>query len=226
MRFARVLGVLVLALAIPACVTGHDARQVIKAEPDAVYSGFADAFSQGSMGGASQYSNLWHGGMQTLVEKPSGTAMDVVTKFDGKLATAVHFTFTSQNGGKATLVEADVSVDHAVMHEALAGTPMEAKGNLPDAAFAAGMQRLIAKYAARMEAGTPLNETSEGWMTAGGDPPPEFYEGMPEEQRAEIRRHDEERNEEAATAPAVDPDAAARAYLNGRGPSANVDRAR
>jgi hypothetical protein len=226
MRSTRVLAVLMLAVAIPACRTGHDARQVIKAEPAAVYAAFGDAFSQGAVGGASQYSNLWHGGMQTFVEKPSGTAMDVITKFDGKPATAVHFTFTPQNGGKATLVEADVTVDHAVMHDALAGTPMAAQGNLPDGAFVAGMQRLMSKYAVRMEAGMPLNDASEGWMTAGGDPPPEFYEGMPEEQRAQIQRDEQQRGEEAATAPAVDPDAAARAYLNDHGSSPNVQRAR
>lgn len=216
MAFNRVLAIAV-ALAIPSCRAGHDAQQLVKKDPPAVYAAFADTYSLGAMGGASQYSDLWHGGMQNFVEKTSDTTLDVVTKFDGKTATAVHFIFTPQDGGKTTLVEADVTVDQAVMHNALAGSAKANLGNLPESAFVAGMQRMLAKYARRIEEGAPLNDPGQGWMTGKVDPPPEFYEGMPEEQLAEIRRVQEEERQDAVTAPMVDPDAAARNYLNSQG---------
>jgi hypothetical protein len=215
----RSLALAFVALGLPGCRGGHDAEQLVRKDPATVYAAFADAFAQGSLGGASQYSDLWHGGMQTFVDKASPSVLDVATKFDGKTATSVHFTFTPQDGGKATMVDADVSVDRAVMQAGLAGAPKEALANLPESAFAAGMQRVMAKYANRIESGMPLNNANEGWMTGGGDPPPEFYEGMSEEQKAEIHQHDQEQREDAATAPMVDPEAASRAYLNGHSAS-------
>jgi hypothetical protein len=204
---------------IPACQGGHDASQLVKEQPSIVYAGFESAFSENSFGGAKQYSNLWHGGMQTFVEKTPGSKLDVVTKFDGETASEAHFTFTPADGGKATLVQADVNVDQDVMRKAFAGSERDGLGNLPKAAFAQGMQRLMAKYASRIESGMPLNLASEGWQTGGGEAPPQFYEGMPEDMRADIRRHDEEERQEASTAPMVDPNAEAQAYLHPSGPS-------
>ena len=208
----RVTAITLVALVISGCRRGHDAEQLVKKDPEAVYAAFADAFSESAVNGASQYSDLWHGGMQTFVDKSSRTALDVVTKFDGKTATAVHFTFTPQGEGKTTLVNADVSVDQAVMHNALAGTAKEPIGNLSEADFAAGMQRMLAKYASRIESGMPLNRASEGWMTGGGDPPQEFYEGMSESEKAEVQQHMQDDRQDAASAAMVDPDAAARNY--------------
>jgi hypothetical protein len=213
---AALIAVSALALASCGTGTGHDARQMVKEDPATVYKAFAGAFEEGAMGGASQYSNLWNGGFQIFVEKPSATKLDVVTKFDGETSSEVHFTFTPKDDGKATLVDADVAVNTAVMHNAFKDTPQQRLGDLPEAAFKLGMQRTMAKYAERIEAGMPLNSPGEGWQTAAAsEPPPEFYEGMSAEDRAEIRRHDEEEKQESASAPMVDPDAAARNYLAG-----------
>jgi hypothetical protein len=202
------------AVAVASCgAIGHDAEQLVKKDPSTVYQAFAGAFEEGAMGGASQYSNLWNGGYQVFVNKRSATKLDVVTKFDGKTSSEVHFTFTPKDGGKATLVDADVAVDTAVMRKAFVGTPKENLANIPEPAFKQGMQRMMAKYAERIEAGMPLNSSSEGWQTAAMDLPPEFYEGMSDEQRAAIRQHGEEERQDAASAPTLDPDAAAKNYL-------------
>jgi len=203
------------ALGIVGCKS-HDAQQFVKRDPGTVSSAFADAFSEGAMGGASQYSNLWHGGMQILVDKKSDQAVDMVTKFDGETASTVHFAFTPQEDGKATLVDADVSTNTSVMRKAFTGTPQERLADLPESAYVTGMQRLMAKYAERIEAGMPLNRADEGWQTEATEPPPEFYEGMPEDQLAEIRRHDEEERRDNAAQPMMDPNDAARRYLNGQ----------
>src|SRR5438270_5193867 len=92
----RSIAIALMALAVPGCRAGHDAEQLVRKDPATVYAAFADAYAQGSFGGASQYSNLWHGGMETFVDKTSPSALEVVTKFDGKTATSVHFTFTPQ----------------------------------------------------------------------------------------------------------------------------------
>jgi len=202
-------------LGLGGCKT-HDAQQLVKDDPATVSKAFADAFSEGAMGGASQYSNLWHGGMQTFVERQSDHALDVVTKFDGETASEVHFAFTPQDGGKATLVDADVSMNTAIMAKAFTGTPQERLAGLPEAAYVNGMQRLMAKYAERIEGDMPLSRPEEGWQTAAMEPPPEFYEGMPEAQLAEIRRHDQEERQDAAAQPMMNPNDAARRYMSGQ----------
>ena len=202
------------ALAVAGCGAGHDAEQLVKKDPAAVYDAFAGAFEQGAMGGATQYSNLWKGGFQILVNRTSASKLDVVTEFDGKMSSEAHFTFTPQDGGKATLVDADVAVDTAVMRNAFTGTPKESLANVPETAFKQAMQRMMAKYAERIEAGMPLATATEGWQTGAMDPPPEFYDGMSQEQLASVREHDEEERQESVTAPMVDPDAAANRYAS------------
>ena len=205
-----------VALGLSGCGGGGGA-QVVHKDPTTVATAFTAAFEQGAMGGASQFSDQWHGGMQTFVERTGDSKLDVITKFDNVTATAAHFIFTPADGGKATQVAATVSVDQAVMHKAFEGTPRAQVGALPQAAFDAGMRRQIAKYAERIEAGGPLNLASEGWMTGSGEPPEEFYEGMAPEMRAEVRQHDEEERMQNVTAPMVDPNADAARYMNGGG---------
>ena len=203
------------ALGIAGCKS-HDAQQLVKDDPSTVSKAFAEAFSEGAMGGASRYSNLWHGGMQTFVEKQSDDQLDVITKFDGKTASEVHFTFAPQDGGKATLVDADVSMNTAIMAKAFTGTPQERLAGLPEAAYVNGMQRMMSKYAQRIEGGMPLTRPEEGWQTAAMEPHPEFYEGMPEDQLAEIRRHDAEERQQAVSQPMMDPNEAAKRYMSGQ----------
>src|SRR6059058_5973498 len=152
---------------VAGCRGGHDAEQLVKKDPATVSGAFAEAFSHGAMGGAQQYSNLWNGGFQILVDQASPDRLDVVTRFDGKTSSEVHFTFTPKDGGKATLVDADVTVDTAVMRKAFTGTPQERLANVPEFAFAQGMQAMMAKYAERIESGTPVVRSSEGWQTSG-----------------------------------------------------------
>ena len=213
MRFRLFAVAALVAVATVGCRPEADARQVVQKDRDAVYSAFADAFSQGAVGGASQYSNLWNGGLQVVVEKTPTAKLKVITKFDGNVANEIHFTFTDEDGGKATLVRADVTVDREVVRKAFTDTPQGKLADLPASAYKVGMQKLMAKYASRIEAGTPLNVPEEGWMTSASEPPPEFYEGMPEDMRATVRQHEEERRLEAAAAPMIDPDAASRQFL-------------
>lgn len=214
MRIHRRMVILIgmLALAVAGCrgvnASNGGIEQLVKEDQATVYAAFTEAFSEGALGGASQYSNLWNGGMQTFVEKASDTKLSVTTKFNGQTATAVHFTFKPENSGRETLVTASVMVDQAVMRTAFAGTPKEEVGELSESAQAIGLQRLMVKYAQRIENSMPMNVPSEGWQTSGTGPPPEFYEGMPEDMVADIRRHDEAERQRASSAPMVDPNAA------------------
>jgi len=194
---------------------GSDAEQLIHKDPATVRDAFADAFAQGAMGGASQYSDLWHGGFQILVDKAGTDKLNVVTKFDGATSSEVHFTFTPKDGGQATLVDADVTVDSDVMHKAFEGTPKAQLGNLPRIAFVAGMQKMMEKYGERIENGMPLATASEGWQTGPmGSPPPEFYEGMPADQLAEVRAEEQREHQREVAKPMMDPNADANRYLN------------
>ena len=74
----------------------------------------------------------------------------------------------------------------------------------------------MAKYAERIEGDMPLSRPEEGWQTAAMEPPPEFYEGIPEDQLAEIRRHDQEERQDAAAQPMMNPNDAARRYMSGQ----------
>jgi hypothetical protein len=194
---------------------GSTASQLIHKDPATVREAFADAFEQGAMGGASQYSDLWHGGFQILVDKSGADKLDVVTKFDGATSTEVHFTFTPKDNGAATLVNAEVSVDEAVMHKAFQGTSKENLGNLPKIAFVDGMQRMMQKYGERIENGMPVATASEGWQTGPmASPPPEFYEGMAPDQLAEVRAQEAREQQRSAAKPMNDPNADAQRYLN------------
>jgi hypothetical protein len=216
MALARIGALAAMVSAIAGCHPAHDASKVVKGDPSIVYAGFADAFSENAFGGASQYSELWHGGLQTDVERTSDSVLDVLTKFDGHTAVTAHLVFTPADGGKATLVEGDIDVDQAVVRKAFDGTPNERLGTAPKMAFAQGLQMLMTRYASHIETGTPLH--GEGSF-ASGEPPPEFYDGMPEDLKAEARRHDEQERQEAAAAPMTDPNADAERYLHPTGSS-------
>ena len=194
---------------------GSHASQLIHKDPQTVREAFADAFDQGAMGGASQYSDQWHGGFQILVDKSGSDKLDVVTKFDGETSSEVHFTFTPKDNGAATLVDAEVSVDEAVMHKAFDNTPKSQLGNLPKIAFVDGMQRMMQKYGERIEGGMPVTTASEGWQTGPmGSPPPEFYGGMPPDQLAAVRAEEQREHQRDAARPMTDPNADAQRYLH------------
>lgn len=207
MRTGLRLGITAALAALVAGCSAHDAEQVIRKDPGAVFDAFVDAFAASQAGSMTRFGPAAALGYEVKLDKTRDEKLDVTVLLNKAKASEVHFTFTPQNGGAETLVTADVAVDQAVMREAFAGTPQEKLSQVPDLAYRVGMQRMLKEWAERIEDGLPLAEGAESWMEPEHEPSPAMA--------AQERRWEEQERRQAATKPMVDPGADARKYLNG-----------
>jgi hypothetical protein len=192
-----------LALALSGCALGGaDATQVFHEKPDVVYDAFVTAWS------STNNDSIGEVPVEVETEKTPNQKLDVKVLINHEMATEVHFAFTPQKDGAETLVKANVSVDQAVMRKAFAGTESGARfANVPDFAYRMAMQRMLEKWASRVDSGMPM---TDGYATAFAKPSEVDPDYAVQESRYEQRR-----KQEKASEPMVDPDANARRYLNG-----------
>jgi hypothetical protein len=190
------------AMALSGCAMGGaDASQVFHEKPDVVYDAFVEAWS------STNNDSIGEVPVEVQTQKTANEKLDVKVLINQETATEAHFTFTPQKQGEETLVKASVSVDQAVMRKAFAGTGEGARfANVPDFAYRVAMQRMLKKWAGRLDSGMPM---TDGYATAFAKP----SELDPSYASAESR-YEQRRRQEKAVEPMVDPDANARRYLN------------
>jgi hypothetical protein len=200
----KLLGVAAAAaMALSGCAMGGaDASQVFHQKPDVVYDAFVEAWSSTNNDAIGEVP------IEVQTEKTEDKKLDVKVLINHETATEAHFTFTPQKDGAETLVKASVSVDQTVMRKAFAGTEAGARfANIPDFAYRMAMQRMLQKWAGRLDSGMPM---TDGYATAFAKP----SELDPSYANSESR-YEQRRKQEKASEPMVDPDANARRYLNG-----------
>lgn len=199
------------ALCLTGSIYGAKADQVVHKPPSLVRAAVSQAIADNREGTVSL-----EGGKPLAfalqLDTISDEEMVLRMMMNGKPGVETHLSFAPQNGGGDTLITAKVHTDHVVLREALAGTSKEKLGYAPDWVFNLTIRPLLQKFAEQVERG----EASQPMQNLASRADWEA-QLQPEQQRElqEWRQYD-------AARPMVDPNAAARDYVNGQG--ADVQR--
>ena len=187
--------------------SGHDAEQVVRNSPDAVYSAFSSAIGSGSASGTAEYGS-GKIAYEIEVKRETGKRIDLKLLLNKAEAGQAHFTFSPQNGGAETLVSGDVDVDQSVLRAAFADGPNGRIAEIPDFAYSLGMKKMLHDAGKRIESGMPL-----------GDPGKNLVEVLDQQGRQEAYETARAQEEQSyrmradVTKPMVDPNESARRYL-------------
>ena len=189
-------------------IYGADARQIVRKPPGVVRAAIGEAFA-----GPREASVTLEGGRPLAYalhsEHVADDALRVTLTMNGRQGAETLLSFAPADDGAATLITAKVDADGAVLREALAGTAQAKLGYAPDWVFNLTIRPLLRQLAAEIEGGAAVSDPLQG----GGSAQAAWEAQLaPEEQRAvqTWRQYD-------AARPAVDPDAAAREFMQGGG---------
>ncbi|HEX6740904.1 MAG TPA: hypothetical protein VF079_03805 [Sphingomicrobium sp.] len=195
------------ALALGGCsVGGHDAEQIVRKDPSTVYSAIDGAFSeiadQGNNGRAAEH------GQVTTIERVANKSLDLTVTIEGKQAMHMRFGVEPEKGGAETRLTGDWEIDQKVLRDAVRKEGGDvAMPTLPNFVLDAAMKKLLSEMGEKIEAGEPLDTSSHSFaMTSSPQSlPTSDYE----------RRYREQQAQRQASAPMMDPDAAARNFMGG-----------
>jgi len=189
--------VLLGAVCLFGSIYGADAEQVVHKPPSAVRSAVSQAIAN-ARNGTMELEGGQPLNYKLQTDRISDEEMVVTMVMNGKQGAETRLTFTPHNGGKDTLITARVHTDHAVLREALAGTSKQKLGYAPDWVFNLTIRPLLQKFAEQTERGEAMGS------------PGDWGAQLSPEQEREIQ----EWRQYKATRPTVDPNQAARNYLN------------
>ena len=194
-------------------IGGTDAEVTVHKSPQAVYAAVSDAFDQVEMSEVIPADDGGSVSLQVTVEREPGESLTSAVLVDGEEAARVEFTVSPADGGAATRLTGDIEVDQAVLHRHLADGPNQDVTRIPEFAFDMAMKAALRDMAEKIEAGMPI--ASPGQSLA--ELRMQHRQGTPSnvnEQMAQAgRRYAEQEKMRQATAPTLDPNAAAREYL-------------
>jgi len=186
-------------------VYGADARQVVHKDPDTVYAAVERSFDNMRPSGTTFFEGGAPIPYELKVERTPEQRLTVTLWFAGRQGATADFQFTPQDNGAATLITAKLHGDHGVLRQALAGTDKAKLAYAPDWMLNLTARPVLQQLAAQIEkgdgdAGVPGYQSEADWEAS-----------LPPDQQNQMqawRQYD-------ASRPTTDPDADARAYMNG-----------
>lgn len=194
------LGVGGAALTGGAIGGGHDAERMVARPPAEVYAAIASMSEEGVMErGAEEGSPA----MRFEVKKEPGKAVHYIFAIDGKTVGTVDLGVAPDKDGTASRLTADFELDQSALRKLDPGGPQDLP-NLPKGLITIALSEQLGEMAAKIEAGTPLERIGPDRLDAwngrgsGGGETQETASGPL-----------------GSTEPMVDPNEAARNYLNG-----------
>jgi hypothetical protein len=197
------LGVSGAALTGGAMGGGHDAERTVARPPAEVYAAIASMSQEGVLErGAEEGSPA----MRFEVKKEPGKAVHYILAIDGKTVGTVDLAVASEKDGAASLLTADFELDQAALKKLNKDGPDELP-NMPRGLLTLALSQQLGEMAAKIEAGAPLETFGPDdlgvWRSrgSGGGETQETASGPL-----------------GSTEPMVDPNEAARNYLNGGKP--------
>lgn len=202
------LGPLLLgAVCLTGSIYGANAEQVVHKPPSIVRAAVSQAIA-----------NAGHRTVQLEAGKPldiklqldriSDEQMLVTLMMNGKQGAETQLNFTPLDDGNATLITAKVQTHGAVLREALAGTSKEKLGYAPDWLFNLTIRPVLRELAAQVEQGGGVGDPMQGFQSQA-----DWEAQLPPDQQRQVQ----EWRQYDATRPTVDPNDAARSYLNAGG---------
>jgi hypothetical protein len=180
---------------------GSDAEQLVHKSQDKTYEAIDNALSNMRQSGMTSFDGGAPVPYEIKVERTPDEKLAVMVFFSGKQAGETDFTFVPQNGGHDTLIKTQIHADRTVLRPALAGTDKARLAYAPDWMLNLAFKPLLKQLAGQIERGeiARFEEVSEGEAES------QWEASFNEEERnqmAEYRQYE-------ATAPSLDPDAAA-----------------
>jgi hypothetical protein len=186
-------------------VYGADARQVVHKDPDTVYAAVERSFDNMPPSGTTFFEGGARIPYELKVDRTPEQRLTVTLWFAGRQGATADIQFTPQDNGAATLITAKLHGDHGVLRQALAGTDKAKLAYAPDWMLNLTARPVLQQLAAQIEkgdgdAGVPGYQSEADWEAS-----------LPPDQQNQMqawRQYD-------ASRPTTDPDADARAYMNG-----------
>jgi len=198
------------ATALGGSFYGRESTQIVHKSPGAVYAALNQAIDNAPASGTWQFEE---GGRSVpysrTVEHVSDQHLLIKVAMNDRPGAEADVSLAPAEEGKSTLVTVKVHTDHAILREALAGTSQARLAYAPDWLLTIAAGPAMKDIAARIEDGTLSSDTQQYFSRA------DWESRLPPEQRHQL----EEWRQYQASKPALDPDAAARNYMNGNGSS-------
>lgn len=185
-------------------IYGRDAEQIVRKSPSETHDAIERTLANIQPSGTTHFDGGTPMPYEIKVAHGDNKRLTVTVLFDGRQGAEADLDFLAQDGGKATLMTAQVHGDHAVLREALAGTDKAKLAYAPDWMLNLSARTLLAQLAGEIERG----EMSD--LTQGPTSQAEWEGQLPPEQREQVQ----EWRQYDATRPTTDPNAAAQQYLN------------
>ena len=198
---------------------GPDAEAIVHKPPEAVYSAVASAFAN------SEQSDVLPGkdgnsvAFQVMVEKEPGSRIESILLIGGEQAGSIEFTVsptTDVKGAPATKLTGEVDVDTKVLQKHLGDGPNEDIGRIPEFAFDMAMKQAMVEMADKIENGVPLDSPSTSFAAMRANSRMQDSTSRHERDWAQQSQMREAVRPTQAAKPSMDPNAAARKYLDGR----------
>jgi hypothetical protein len=192
---------------------GHDAERAIARPPAEVYAAISSIAAAGVKESPPEKDGPR---VKIEVSKDAGTAMHFRLSSDGKTVGSLDLTVIPDQGGKASRLAADVDVDQRAMAKVLLDADAEDYVPAPPAVVKLAVNKMLGELARDIEAGKALPTFDMSDVKS-------WNAQMVDAGRAGGMREEMQRQAAAptapvplgTTAPAIDPNAEARKYLNG-----------
>lgn len=181
---------------------GADAEQTVHKSPSATYEVIEQALNNMPTSGMTSFEGGTAVRYELKVERAPGEKLVATLFFEGKEGAAAELTFVPQNGGRDTLIKARIHADRSVLRPALAGTDKARLAYAPDWMLNLTFKPLLKQLAGEIESG----QSAKLDGIEGGETQAQWEANLNDEQRGDRARW----GQYEATAPALDPDAAAR----------------
>lgn len=189
---------------------GPDAEQRVARPPAEVYAAISSITPEGvqERGGVEG-----EPAVRFEVRKEPGKAVHYLLTIDGKVAGSVDLAVAPEGDGAASRLSAEIELDQAALKKMIAEDGPNDFFTMPDALINAAAGQALAEMAAKIEAGTPLDQWGPdelaGWNSHGGHGHSEG-EGM-----SILSASEAATRPTASTEPMLDPNAEAEKYLKG-----------
>jgi hypothetical protein len=187
---------------------GADAEQVVHKGPGTVRSAIEEAVSNRDSG-AMQFEGGKSVPYKLKVEDGATDEHLVVhMTMTGKDAVDTDIQLTPQDNGDGTLMQVKVHTDHAVLRQALVGTPKARLAYAPDWMLNLTIHPLLQKLAEQIESGAAVGDPMQGFQTQA-----DWEASLPPDKQKEMQQW----RQYQASRPMLDPNEAARNYMKGGG---------
>jgi hypothetical protein len=187
---------------------GADAEQLVRKSPETTYASVEQMLGNLPASGTTGFEGGTPIPYQLRIDRTPDERLVATLSFGGRDGASADFRFAPAGDGQATLVIAKIHGDHAVLRQVLSGTSKAKLAYAPDWMLNLTARPLLRQLAAQIEKGEGGNSTLPGFQSQA-----DWEASLPPDEQQQLQAW----HQYEATKPVVDPNAAARKYLNGGG---------